>query len=141
VPSFDAGEAPRRSTSSLDVRLDFSNQPIASTLGILIFVFWLGLADSVQRIIRRIRDSYPLLWDELGMPESLTFSWLLGPAIFTFLLVGRPEIARWLVAGQYRELGDAELTRYVGRLKFFFSIFTATVVTSVLYAGFHLIFD
>ncbi len=123
------------------MRLDWSNQPIASTLGFLIFVFWLGLADSVQRIARRIKDSYPLLWDELGLPDSISFSWLLGPTISTFLLAGRPEIVRWLVTGRFKNLRDAELTKYVGRLKFFFSIFTATVVTSVLYAGFQVIFD
>ena len=132
------GAAPRRSTSSLDVRLDFNNQPIASSLGVLIFVFWLGLADSIQRITRRIKDAYPVLWDELGMPEAISFSWLLGPFIFTFLLASRPELVRWLVTGQHQFLRDTDMVRYVRRLRFFFAIFTATVITSILYAGYQL---
>jgi hypothetical protein len=137
---FVGGATPSRSISSLDVRLDFDNQPLASTLGLLMVVFWLGLADSIQRLTRRIRDAYPVLWGDLGMPESLSFSWLLGPFIFTFLLAGRPEFVRWLVTGQHRFLQDAELAKYVARLRFFFSIFTATVITSILYATYQLAF-
>lgn len=122
------------------MHFDLYNQPVASALALLMAVFWLGLADSIQRITKRIREAYPILWDELGTPDSFALSWLLGPLIFTMLLVQRPDFVRWLATAQHKGLEDAEIAKYVVRLRFFFSIFTATVVTAVLYAAFQLAF-
>jgi hypothetical protein len=125
--------AQRRSSDQLRMwaQLKFGIHPALSVVGILL---WIRISMTLYRITVSLGKRYPVLWYQMGCPKMPKF--FIGIDLLILFSVVRPGLTRWVVSGEFRELGDPELTQLVQRLKGLVGILVVTAASSMLFAAF-----
>jgi hypothetical protein len=114
------------------------DRAVLPTLAIVLLVLCVCLSLSMQRLVRRLRTKYPVLWGQLGSPNPDLY-WALGLDMLMFVTTYRPNVAAWFVKGEYRKLNDADIDLQAGRIKFQAGFYVVVIGVALLYAGIHVV--
>ncbi len=104
------------------------------TFAVLLLTISVSLSLAMQRVVKRLRSKYPILWEHLGSPNPGLY-WALGLDMLLFVTAYRPTVAAWFVRGEYRTLNDVELNLQAQRVRFQAAFYVAIILAVIVYSG------
>jgi hypothetical protein len=116
---------------------DVLDNVVIPALGLLTLGLWLYLSHALTKVVKRLKDNYPILWDSLGRPPApVVFA---GVDVLIMLSFAKPAFTRWLASKEYAKLRDATIDTWVFGLKSALHTLIGVLTFAVCYAAVRLV--